>query len=409
MHPPNNASSHIDCEDIEGVPYLTTDLAEQCFTPRYNRYRKAAVFFLLLYVFGIPLYFLYLFYRYEIPQNARKRRTDSLLRAVVEFFFSNNIPQPECDVRHMTVVTISDEHVDRLHAHLFLGKKEADEEGRQRRATGATEGEDAPPAAEASGALRTGSSGSAAARRAATEGDSGHAAGAPLAPAPAPTAEAQAQAEVLAEQLLHHAASVSHWKHASAGIARDHAKSQARKAGAHDGTDSAASEVSAVPLASGGGGQWKGVARKHSRAAAPASGALPSAVLPKMRAADAAGGKPRTSPDFFAVVVQVYSRYVIQKNGMSREQKISEIVAWSEEHLVRTLPRCPALAVALCSPCGIHLHGSTCPRGMKRATAASGAARESSSRGSALCPAASLIGSPLTPRTGCAPGRLVGA
>lgn len=59
-----------------------------------RRFFRLAIFFLFAYVFGIPAFFLWLFFRFKIPQTANANMRSGLLRTLVEYAFTNHIAQP---------------------------------------------------------------------------------------------------------------------------------------------------------------------------------------------------------------------------------------------------------------------------------------------------------------------------
>jgi hypothetical protein len=118
--------SVFSCMRIEGHLYLTIDLREECYTPRHMRYYRAAVFFLVVYVFGIPLLLLRLLYHFQVPQTAALHKRNARLRVLVAHCFMHGLQQPvdQVDTAELTVDTMSDEHVDCLYAALFRGEGE---------------------------------------------------------------------------------------------------------------------------------------------------------------------------------------------------------------------------------------------------------------------------------------------
>ena len=107
------------CERIEDTYWLVADLREQCYTRRHYSFYPVAIFFLIFYVFGIPLFFLYTFHHFRIPQTVKQRKRDARLRALAQYAFAQQVPQPLCDVQKLTEENITDEHVDALYTELF--------------------------------------------------------------------------------------------------------------------------------------------------------------------------------------------------------------------------------------------------------------------------------------------------
>ena len=107
------------CQRIEDTYWLVADLREQCYTRRHYSFYPVAIFFLIFYVFGIPLFFLYIFHHFGIPKTVKQRKRDARLRALAQYAFAQQVPQPLCDVQKLTEENITDEHVDALYMELF--------------------------------------------------------------------------------------------------------------------------------------------------------------------------------------------------------------------------------------------------------------------------------------------------
>jgi hypothetical protein len=109
------------CMRIEDRSFLTIELGEECYTPRHMRYYRAAVFFLVVYVFGIPFVLLRLLYHFKVPQTAALHQRNARLRVLVVHCFVHGLQQPadRAATAELTVDTISDDHIDCLYAALF--------------------------------------------------------------------------------------------------------------------------------------------------------------------------------------------------------------------------------------------------------------------------------------------------
>ena len=107
------------CQRIEDTYWLVADLREQCYTPRHYLYYKLAVFFLIIFVFGIPCFYIAIFFHFEIPQTVKRRKRDARVRALVQYGFSQQMEQPKCNPLKITERDISDEHVNALYTELF--------------------------------------------------------------------------------------------------------------------------------------------------------------------------------------------------------------------------------------------------------------------------------------------------
>ena len=76
--------SVLNCKKIHGEHYLMDDLSIECYTPTHSWYQSLAVVGVVLYPVGIPLAFLFLLFRYKVPQIARHKRRCHALRRVLE-------------------------------------------------------------------------------------------------------------------------------------------------------------------------------------------------------------------------------------------------------------------------------------------------------------------------------------
>ena len=145
------------CQRIEDTYWLVSDLREQCYTPRHYLYYKIAVFFLIIFVFGIPCFYVAIFYHFNIPQTVKKRKRDARVRALVQYGFSQQMQQPACNPLKITERDISDEHVNALYTELFrrasdfrkhatreLRFTRAELHSRNHRVSGISEAEEAP-------------------------------------------------------------------------------------------------------------------------------------------------------------------------------------------------------------------------------------------------------------------------
>lgn len=71
---------------------------------------------LLAYPIGIPATFLLLMHHHDMPAMAREKIRDAWLLQVVEHAWQAGVPQPACELQYLTCETITDEHLEVLHA-----------------------------------------------------------------------------------------------------------------------------------------------------------------------------------------------------------------------------------------------------------------------------------------------------
>ena len=114
------------CRTILDQRYLRQDMAQMCDSALYKSYRRGAIFWTILYVIGIPVTFLLLLSYYRVPQVARELKSTGRLRALMELAHRRGISQPgvENGHLHVTVASITEEHIDALYRG-FIVKKQA--------------------------------------------------------------------------------------------------------------------------------------------------------------------------------------------------------------------------------------------------------------------------------------------
>jgi hypothetical protein len=113
------------CTQIGSVYYLREDMSVQCYTPSHMRYYRAGVWWLIFYCFGIPVFFLGMLFSYGIPQAARRLRSASAVRALVDLAWQRRIPQPDVNTSTLDAQNISAEHVDALYRGVFHARAPA--------------------------------------------------------------------------------------------------------------------------------------------------------------------------------------------------------------------------------------------------------------------------------------------
>ena len=109
-----------------GISYLDADFNLQCYTPQHFSYVGAGIFWLFAVTLGIPAFFIWLLYRVRVPHMARTLTNNAFLKEAVQLAWQERLPQPDVDVRTLTVDNIATEHLEALCAFLVFGKS-ADE------------------------------------------------------------------------------------------------------------------------------------------------------------------------------------------------------------------------------------------------------------------------------------------
>ena len=104
-----------NCTRIGDVYYLAEDMQHQCYVGEHIKIYKLAVFWTILYVVGIPVFYLSLLYYYSVPQVASELTLSSQLRALVDMAARTGIRQPSVEPHELTMKSITDEHVDALY------------------------------------------------------------------------------------------------------------------------------------------------------------------------------------------------------------------------------------------------------------------------------------------------------
>ena len=105
-----------------GVSYLDADVSVRCGNAEHRRYLGAAAFWLLAVTLGIPAFFIWLCYRFQVPHMARALVNNAFLKEAVQLAWQERMPQPDVDVRDLTVDNIAAEHLEALYAFFVHGK-----------------------------------------------------------------------------------------------------------------------------------------------------------------------------------------------------------------------------------------------------------------------------------------------
>jgi hypothetical protein len=86
-----------------------------------------AIVWLFLVPLGVPLFFTGLLYYFSVPRIAKLKVNNEWLREAIEHMWRHAVPQPPVNVRTATCDSISDVHLEQLHAYLVrrVTKEEA--------------------------------------------------------------------------------------------------------------------------------------------------------------------------------------------------------------------------------------------------------------------------------------------
>ena len=76
--------SVFNCKDIHGEAYLDADIQIVCYTTMHKLFMVMAAFGMMMYALGIPLGFLWLLYKYQVPVLAKHKRDCHILSRVLE-------------------------------------------------------------------------------------------------------------------------------------------------------------------------------------------------------------------------------------------------------------------------------------------------------------------------------------
>ena len=120
------------CRSVAGASWLRADMRVMCGTPKHLVYRNAAIFFVIVYVAGFPLFCLGLLFWYNVPQSARALKRRAYLRALVDLALQQGVLSADVDLVAADPVTISDDHAQQLY-DAYLAPAERRERRRARR------------------------------------------------------------------------------------------------------------------------------------------------------------------------------------------------------------------------------------------------------------------------------------
>ena len=111
------------CRQVGDHSWLFRDVSTQCGTAEHRFYIRLAIFWVVLYVVGIPLLFITLLVYYRVPHTAQRLRRIAMLRGIVDLAWWRGVEQPEVNTSLLTEDNISEEHLDALFKGLRLEDK----------------------------------------------------------------------------------------------------------------------------------------------------------------------------------------------------------------------------------------------------------------------------------------------
>ena len=103
-------------------------MSVRCFDAKHYLYVGVGIFWLLAITIGIPAFFIWLCHRFKVPHMARTLVNNAFLKEAVQLAWQERVPQPDVDVRELTVDSISIEHLESLYA-FFVHSRSAEEAG----------------------------------------------------------------------------------------------------------------------------------------------------------------------------------------------------------------------------------------------------------------------------------------
>ena len=114
------------CTEVDnGVSYLDADLRLVCYDAQHWWYIGGAIAWLFFVPFGIPAYFVWLLYRFKVPQMAALQSDNAWLREAVKMAWAEGVVQPP-GASLLTVESITTLHLEALHA-FFLEEASVEE------------------------------------------------------------------------------------------------------------------------------------------------------------------------------------------------------------------------------------------------------------------------------------------
>ena len=101
-----------------GRSFLDADYNLTCYNGLHLRYVGVAIFWLFCVTVGIPLFFLWLLRHFKVPQLAEVIADNAWLREAVQLCWQERCPQPDIDVRKLTIDSITLPHLESIYAFL---------------------------------------------------------------------------------------------------------------------------------------------------------------------------------------------------------------------------------------------------------------------------------------------------
>jgi hypothetical protein len=101
-----------------GRAFLNADATIVCWDALHYGYVGAAVVWVFLIPLGVPCFFLWLLHHFRVPQLAALHTDNAWLRAAIQHAWQHGAPQPPVDVRKIDIDSVSDAHLELLHALL---------------------------------------------------------------------------------------------------------------------------------------------------------------------------------------------------------------------------------------------------------------------------------------------------
>jgi hypothetical protein len=115
------------CTRVEsGRAYLDADVNIQCFVGKHPGYVGAGIIWIVVVTLGVPAFFIALLRHFKVPQMAAVMTDNCWLREAVKLAWQERVPQPDVDIRRLTIDSISDAHLKSL-AAFFLHGASSDE------------------------------------------------------------------------------------------------------------------------------------------------------------------------------------------------------------------------------------------------------------------------------------------
>lgn len=104
------------CRDVGMGVYLVSDFRIECYTREHFQNMLVGLLALLAWPIGIPAAFLLLMFYHDLPRMAKEKVRDAWLLQVVEHAWQAGVAQPQCELQYLTCETMTDSHLEVLHA-----------------------------------------------------------------------------------------------------------------------------------------------------------------------------------------------------------------------------------------------------------------------------------------------------